>query len=215
MSTPTVNEELARADGYRLFSACFYQPEEAFVEEDVFGQLATALKLAGIPGGTEARSLADQFHSTGVDELLLDYTRLFLGPFGMLAKPYGSIYLDGRNQVMSDSTQLAQELYAAGGFEVDEEFCEAPDHVAVELEFLYLLSHRLAEARNQRDDVEVARLQGLKQQFLQDHLGRWIDPFAELVRNGAETVFYRTLIDLTQRFIHHDRQTINGSAASP
>jgi TorA maturation chaperone TorD len=196
---------LARADVYRLLSACYYQPEDAFLEEDVFSQLKTALAKASPSGVIDAAALDDCFKSSGVEVLLLDYSRLFLGPFEILAKPYGSVYLDGEKIVMGDSTMQALELYREGGFDVAEDFLEMPDHIAVELEFLYLLSFRIGKAS---DDEEKARLILLKQKFLEEHLGRWVGTLSEAIRKGAQTDFYKRLADLTEQFVREDLQEL-------
>ena len=196
---------LARADVYRLLSACYYQPEDAFLEEDVFSQLKTALAKASPSGVIDAAALDDCFKSSGVEVLLLDYSRLFLGPFEILAKPYGSVYLDGEKIVMGDSTMQALELYREGGFDVAEDFLEMPDHIAVELEFLYLLSFRIGKAS---DDEEKARLIVLKQKFLEEHLGRWVGTLSEAIRKGAQTDFYKRLADLTEQFVREDLQEL-------
>jgi TorA maturation chaperone TorD len=41
----------------------------------------------------------------------------------------------------------------------------------------------------------------LRAKFLRGHLARWIAPFAQAVRTGAQTAFYRDLADLTERFV--------------
>ena len=192
---------LARADGYRLLSACYYQPEDAFLEENVFSQLKTALAKASPSGVIDAAALDDCFKSSGVDVLMLDYSRLFLGPFEILAKPYGSVYLDGEKIVMGDSTMQALALYREGGFDVAEDFLEMPDHIAVELEFLYLLSFRIGKAS---DYEERARLIALKQKFLEEHLGRWVGTLSEAIRKGAQTDFYKRLATLTEQFVRED-----------
>jgi TorA maturation chaperone TorD len=192
---------LARADVYRLLSACYYQPDEAFLEEEVFSQLKTSLAKASPSGVMEAASLDDSFRASGVETLMLDYSRLFLGPFVILAKPYGSVYLDGEKVVMGDSTMQALELYREGGFDVAEDFREMPDHIAVELEFLYLLSFRLGQ---ESDDEERTRLDVLKHKFLENHLGRWIGTISAAIRNGAETDFYKLLANLTEAFVRED-----------
>lgn len=215
MSEIREQKAFAGADIYRLLSACYYQPEDAFLQENVFGQMASALALTLPQEESQADKLATAFNHAGVDNLLLDYTRLFLGPFGILAKPYGSIYLDGEKQVMGDSTMRALSLYREGGFDLDESFREAPDHVAVELEFLYLLTHRIGEARLSGDQAETARLTGLKRQFLGEHLGRWIGNFADKVRAGAETDYFRELAELTQRFVQNDIRELERQASTP
>ena len=155
----------------------------------------------------DAAALDDCFKSSGVEVLLLDYSRLFLGPFEILAKPYGSVYLDGEKIVMGDSTMQALELYREGGFDVAEDFLEMPDHIAVELEFLYLLSFRIGKAS---DDEEKARLIVLKQKFLEEHLGRWVGTLSEAIRKGAQTDFYKRLADLTEQFVREDLQELTG-----
>ena len=79
--------------------------------------------------------------------LLVDYTRLFLGPPQPLARPHGSFWLTGETTLMQDATMAVLDLYQEGGFELDDEFREVPDHVAVELEFLYLLIFKRNEAQ--------------------------------------------------------------------
>lgn len=196
---------LARADVYRLLSACYYQPEETFLEEEVFDQLKAALAKACPSGVMEAAGLDDCFRTSGVDALILDYSQLFLGPFDILAKPYGSVYLDGEKIVMGDSTMQALELYREGGFDVAEDFLEMPDHIAVELEFLYLLSFRIGK---DSDDEERTRLIALKQKFLEEHLGRWVGTLSEAVEKSAQTDFYKRLAHLTGQFVREDLQEL-------
>lgn len=85
-------------------------------------------------------------------------------------------------------------LYEEGGFELAEDFRDLPDHVAAELEFLYLLLFR--EGRAGADDALV-----LRKRLLGEHLGRWIGPFTDAVRAGAQCAFYRELAELTNRFV--------------
>jgi TorA maturation chaperone TorD len=90
-----------------------------------------------------------------------------------------------------------QALYAEGGFEIDENFRELPDHVAVELEFLYLLIYEENEARRNGDAAALAKILDLRKRFLATHLGRWVGPFTAAVATGAQCNFYRELAGLT------------------
>ncbi len=191
---------LARANTYRLLSALYYEPEPAFLEEDVFSQLQNALSTLDASLAADAAALGAGFRDADPAALTLDYTRLFLGPFGIEAKPYGSVYLDGESTVMGPSTQATLALYGKSGFQVDAAFLEMPDHIAVELEFLYLLNHRLA----QNGDTEAAEL---KAAFLSTCLGRWVDPFTRAVEQGAQTDFYRQLARLTRNLVRSDLQS--------
>ena len=95
----------------------------------------------------------------------------------------------------------AQALYREGGFDIGAEFREPPDHIAAELEFLYLLIYRENEAvRNGEHDAREAKA-ALRQRFLDEHLGRWVGPFTAAVKTGAQSNFYRQLAELTHRFV--------------
>ncbi len=201
LSIPPRSPLCARADVYRLLSACYYQPEAVFLDEDVFGQLASSMADAIPSLVSEINALEEYFRAAGVDALLLDYSQLFLGPFVIPAKPYGSAYLDGIKVVMGDSTMRVRALYREGGFEVDADFLELPDHVAVELEFLYLLCWRIAHA----EADERSRLVGVKDRFLDEHLGRWIGPLAADIVAHAKTDYYRRLAQVTDRVVSQER----------
>jgi TorA maturation chaperone TorD len=207
MKEVQLKRDLAKADVYRLLSACFYQPEEAFLEENIFTQLKNAMALVCPQKIPETVSLETFFRDTEMETLQLDYSRLFLGPFEIPAKPYGSVYLDGEKIVMGDSTMRALDLYREGGFEVNSDFQEMPDHIAVELEFLYLLSFRQAQALEEDSD-ERHRLLELKKKFLEEHPGRWIGSLAEAMRQNSGTAFYKGLADLTEQIILENMQEL-------
>lgn len=80
------------------------------------------------------------------EELAVEYARLFVGPFGLRAPPYGSVYLDNQRSVMGPSTMETIRCYEDEGLARDDEFNELPDHIVVELEFMYYLSYRQVEA---------------------------------------------------------------------
>jgi TorA maturation chaperone TorD len=191
----------ARADLSRLLAACYYQPGPEFVEEKLFDSLVDAAARIGPDLESSARQLAAAFAAEDAQELLVDYTRLFLGPIDAPAKPYGSVWLEGRHSLMLDSTVAVLDLYAEGGFEIDERFRDLPDHIAAELEFLYLLLFRQAEALRNGDGEAGARSASLARRFLDAHLGRWIGSFAAAIRDGAQTAFYRQLAGLTESFL--------------
>jgi TorA maturation chaperone TorD len=191
----------ARADLCRLLAACYYQPGPEFAEEKVFDLMLGAATLVDPALSDEVRRLGEAFSAASPEELLVDYSRLFLGPVQALAQPYGSVWLEADKALMQASTMVVLELYAEGGFEISEEFRELPDHVAAELEFLYLLRFKIAQARMAGDAAAFAAADGLRRRFLDRHLGAWIRPFSAAVKAGAQTDFYRVLAALTERFV--------------
>jgi TorA maturation chaperone TorD len=201
MAQDELGRGIARADLCRFLAACYYQPGPEFAEEKMFDSMAAVATRVNPDFGASARRLGEAFAAEDPEDLLVDYTRVFLGPVDAIAKPYGSVWLGGQQALMQDSTMEVQQLYAQGGFEIDEDFRELPDHVAAELEFLYLLIYRETEARAQGDADAATAMAALRRRFLGEHLGAWVGAFAAAVSAGAATGFYRELADLTQRVV--------------
>ena len=191
----------ARADLCRYLAACYYEPTPAFAEERMFATMLAAATTLGDAYAAPVRRLADAYAGTALQDLLVDYTRLFIGPIGTLAKPYGSVWLAGDVTLMQDSSVAVEALYEEGGFALDQEFRELPDHVAAELEFLYLLIHEQNVAQARSDLPAVHGNADLRRRFLAAHLGAWAPPFAHAAAAGAQTAFYRELAAPTERFV--------------
>ena len=200
MSAPDP-QAVAQEDLCRFLAACFYEPAEMFAEAQLFDSMRLAAEQVDADLAAHAERLGEAFAKDTLQELLVDYTRLFLGPVQPLAKPYGSYWLSGETKLMQDSTRELLDLYAQGGFEIDESFHELPDHVAVELEFLYLLVFRQNRARRDADAAALGELLRLEQRFLGQHLGAWFVPFTAAMAAGAQTDFYRELAALTEAFM--------------
>ncbi len=191
----------SREDLSRFLAACYYEPGPEFAEEMVFESMGEAAARLDPEIAASARRLGEAFLASGLESLLVDYTRLFLGPVDAPARPYGALWLGGEPMLMQDSTMAVVRLYAEGGFELAEDFREAPDHIAAELEFLYLLLFHERRARLDGDVAAAMRAEGLRRRLLEEHLGRWAEPFSDALRSFAQTPFYRELADLTAAFI--------------
>ena len=141
-----LRREKVRCESYRLLAQCYYLPDEELIEA-----LEHSKELARWRrGGGESTWAVDD-----LDSLKVDYTRLFLGPYLLLAPPYGSLYLENTRTVMGDSTMDAKQRYQEAG--LDLTLKEAPDHVAIELEFMYYLIYREIEEiiNNNESDVDL------------------------------------------------------------
>jgi TorA maturation chaperone TorD len=195
------DQATAREDLCRFLAACYYEPAAAFTEERLFESMAQAARKIDPALAHIAGRLAEDFAAQDLQALLVDYTRLFLGPSGALARPHGAFWLSGETSLMQDSTIEVQHLYREGGFDLDEELQDVPDHVAVELEFLYLLVFKQNEATRSGQDEVFDSWAHLQDMFLERHLGAWVGRFAQAVKDGAETAFYRDLAELTERFV--------------
>lgn len=206
MSDASAERALARETLCRLLAACHYEPAPEFGEERVFESLRDAAARVDPALEARARALGEAFAGTALQDLLVDYTRLFLGPVRALAQPYESVWSGADAALMTDRTMALVALYGEAGFELDEGFRDLPDHVAAELEFLYLLIFRENQARANGDPAASRAAGELRRRFLGAHLGAWVEPFAAAVREGAQTAFYRTLADLTAAFVALERR---------
>lgn len=199
---PAVPEQaLARQELCRFLAGCFYEPGPEFAQERLLESIVDAALRIAPELAEPAQRLARAFAEARLQDLLVDYTRLFLGAPQALASPYASVWLSGEPGLMQDSTMDLQRLYREGGFEIDPEFRDLPDHVAVELEFLYLLSHECNRARAAADAPALQSALSLRQAFLAGHLGRWLAPFVAAVNAHAQCDFYRELATFTEVFV--------------
>ena len=134
--------------------------------------------------------------------LAADYARLFLSLDKVPAHPSESVYREG--MMMQYSRDEVLKTYWS--FEVDkkEEFAESEDHIAVELSFMVYLCGKTIEAIRNKDIKEARKyLQG-QQDFLEEHLAKWIPKFMQDIFDTAQTPFYRGIAVLTRDYVEMD-----------
>lgn len=208
MSAYDHEQGAARETLCRLLAACYYQPGPEFAEERVFDTLCAAAGRLDARTAVLASRLRDGFAAIEPEPLLVEYTRLFLGPIDAPAAPYGSVWLGGEGALMRDSTMAVVALYHEGGFELAGDFRNLPDHVAAELEFLYLSIYRENEAQRNADLDALAVTLDLRRRFLGAHLGAWIEPFTAAIERAARTEHYRALAALTRHFVQNESRDV-------
>ncbi len=191
----------AREDLCRFLAACYCEPSTDFSEERLFDSMLAAATALDPDLAESARKLGAEFVAQDMQTLLVDYTALFIGPAQPRAMPYASFWLTDDQSMRHEATMAVQDFYEQGGFDVSEEIHELPDHVAVELEFLYLLIFAQNQAQLGGNTDELSAAKALHRRFAVEHLGAWVGRFADAVKAGAETAFYRELAELTRRFV--------------
>ncbi len=215
-STQAEAVELAQARGavYRLLSRCFYAPTPELLEDLDHGPSASLLQnvLSGLQVGTREEMLAAAENGmtaeSGADVSLLtvlrdEYMRLFEGPGHMEVAPYESVHRKDvsdleRGLVMGAATLDAKRRYAQAGLGIAKDFTDLPDHIAVELEFMYYLCAKEAAAGgSQADGVFVTA----QQEFLREHFLKWLPQFCDAVERAARVRFYRDLARVTSAYI--------------
>ena len=190
--TEALNKVCQRADSYKFLSECYYLPDEELIQ-----------KVAGCAQTNQLFAELCKCISSGVElELLrIDYTQLFIGPFKLLAPPYGSVYID-KSGIMGDSTIDVRNWYEKEG--LDAIVKDAPDHIAMELEFMYYLTVKQSQAVEEGNIQDIQVYQQKQNSFLSSHLVRWLSEFADNVQKTAQTEFYKKLARLTEMFVYKD-----------
>ena len=183
-----------RRDLYKLLSECYYLPDAELLN-----------KLNKLDSSNEEYYVDIVKHCPkieDIDSLVIDYTKLFIGPYGLLAPPYGSMYLEDNDRVMGDSTMEARNRYAEEGLDICLK--EVPDHITIEMEFMYFLIFKEIEATKNNDSNNTSRYQEKQRSFLKNHLGAWIAEFACKVEANAQTEFYKDIARATKNLIDND-----------
>jgi TorA maturation chaperone TorD len=191
----------AREDLCRFLSACYCEPSADFSEEHLFDSMLAAAAAIDPDLAECARKLGAEFVAQDMETLLVDYTALFIGPAQPRAMPYASFWLTDDQSMRHEATMAVLDFYEQGGFDVSEEIHELPDHVAVELEFLYALIFAQNQAQLGGNAADLAAVNALHRRFVVEHLNGWLGDFAAAVRAGAGTAFYRELAELTGKFV--------------
>ena len=195
--------EGAGAEIYRLLSECYHRPSRDLA--GVLMRLRQCLETVFPSAVEHVEAMKEDFNrGDDLDRLLVDYAGLFVGPFELLAPPYGSVYLEGKRQVLGESTLDAVAMYRQSGVDLSAGFLDAPDHIAAELEFMYYLVFKTTEMISRNDPEGAAEYAKAQSGFLTGHLGSWAPAFTGLVEENARTIFYRRLAGLTRAFIDRD-----------
>jgi TorA maturation chaperone TorD len=118
------------------------------------------------------------------------------------------VYLDGKREVMGDSTVVVRGIYRRAGVDISEDFHDAPDHIAAELEFMYFLIFKEVEALGESDVGRAIGFLDQQRAFLRDYLLAWVPEFTEKVEEVAETEFYKNLARATRAFLEENLDTL-------
>ncbi len=196
----TINKQISEC--FKLLSIFFAEPELKLWEEEGISARFVGLLSQLCPGTTLAAVEMQQAlsHLNAV-KMKVDHAALFIGPYELLAAPYGSTYLENKKQVMGDSTQFVRTMYDKAGLSVDVK--ELPDHIVIELEFMYYLYSLEFNSTKEGEIQDTNGLINLRHTFLTSCLAPWIPQFCEAIRQGTDNQFYKDLAKCLQVFIEH------------
>ncbi len=147
-----------------------------------------------------------------IEDLAVEYTRLFLGP-GEHISPHESIYHERGDgdwgQLWGADTVAVKKFIEASGLKYKTEYTGLPDHVSVELDFMGEVIKREAEAWKDNDREGAAYCLKIQKKFIKKHLGAWVPVFCDKVVEHAELSFYRELAKFTGNFVKNESEEID------
>jgi putative dimethyl sulfoxide reductase chaperone len=158
------------------------------VLREAFEAMGAPLSALGMRLAAEAEAILEDPEAATVA-----HTKLFLGPFEILAAPWASYYLEDEPLLMGATSQYAAMAYANAGLAPSGVLKDAPDHISHELEFMYYLAFGMAQTG---DSVWHER----QVEFWRQHLGRWLPPLADVIEKAEVHPFYDTLSETLLAF---------------
>ena len=198
--------EQARANLFNIFSALFCQPEDEILKNpELFGKMSHFSDLLEIDNAKDIKNFEKALYRYTEKELLIEYARLFVGPFKTVAPPYSSVYL-GSDSLMSDDTIWVLEQYHKNGLDFKPDSKDLPDHIAVETGFLYYLIYKEIKQLEEDNIQEANTFFEGQQTFLNEHFLKWVPPFCRKGLDNTNNEYYKYLFRLMNQFIQSANQ---------
>ncbi|MCF6205446.1 MAG: molecular chaperone TorD family protein [Sulfurovum sp.] len=136
----------------------------------------------------------------------VDFANLFI----MHLVPYESFYTREDQMIESGGDNPVLSLYNALDFRVELEKARvvSPDHIGVELEFMYMLCTAQKKALEENDLEGVCELLSVQRGFLRDHLLEWAPMFLINAKRESRTPLYHDGTELTLEFLLSDYEYV-------
>ena len=197
-----------RSEIYQMFSALLCEPEDEILSEKrIFRNLKENFEAVQPNQAHLVDNLAVKFSAYSIRELLIDYTKIFLGPFKAIALPYSSVYF-GENSLMTGVTAWVEQFYHKCGLSFDYSIRDLPDHIVVELEFMYQLAFKEWEARSEDNDEEAAKYLNLQKEFITGHLAKWGVKMSNTIIESNQNEYYSALSECLRAFLKHEKMSL-------
>lgn len=178
----------ARAALYRLLAEGLAYPTTEGVDLLRGPYLEAAVPAARLLDSDTAaamRRLRSARDELDLERAEADHVALFGHARSSRVVPYEGPYLTTNLFQESDALADVAGFYRAFGVEPSARRSERQDHVAVQLEFLYLLAYKEGHALRQHGAERAELCRDAQRAFLRAHLGRWAEPFFEGMQAAA------------------------------
>ncbi len=202
----------ARASMYGLMSGLF--------REELDWERIQQLKAMQFPTGTGNESIDQGFKDMfdylktawqgSVTDLRIDYSRTFIGSGTSgysAAYLYESVYTSDRRLLAREARGEVLQYYRNNNLKKGQ-WNDMEDHLALELEFIQVLSLRTRDALVEGDEDEALNLIRTQHDFVRDHLNNWLPMMSGDAVKFAQTSFYRGLAMLVLGYCEDDEKLL-------
>ena len=144
---------------------------------------------------TDSINKIDTNSEKQLEDLLWEYTRLFIGPYRLPCPPWESVYTSPKRLMMQEAAVEVQHIYRTTGLTINASDI-MPDHIGAELNFLSILFLRMnTEVVGKNDYIKIA------EKFLNEHLMKWVPQFTRNMEEAADVLFYKALARVTRNVL--------------
>ena len=144
---------------------------------------------------TNAINKIDTNSDRELEDLLWEYTRLFIGPYKLPCPPWESVYTSPKRLIMQEAAAEVQNIYRGTGLTINSRDI-MPDHIGTELNFLSILFQRINTVVGGTNDyIKIA------EKFLNEHLMKWVPQFTRDMEEAADVLFYKALARVTRNVL--------------
>lgn len=191
-------ENLLQMSNITNFLAAYYcEPDdEIFYNEELNKVFFENCKIFDDELSIYAINTIDALKKYSNNELLQEYTRIFLGPFEAIAHPYASVYLEGYI-LNGEVTQKILHFYNNCGLLFEEDVKDLPDNIVVMLQFLHYLITCEMQGNESLPEIDWTEK---RKEFIDLYLNTWIPKFTEQIISGTQNEFYKNLALFTKKF---------------
>jgi TorA maturation chaperone TorD len=174
---------------------------ESLITDDVFSESPLGAEQPEIKKGLEllsgwSKENQKGISTTEIENLKRDQLHLFIGLDHILAPVWESVYFNQNRLVFQQQTLEVRDWYARFGLQIEHFNREPDDHIGLELSFVAHLASRALQALEENQESFEELLQA-QRDFLSEHLLRWGPSWAKLVKQHAESDFYRGIAHLS------------------
>ena len=161
------------------------------------------------------RTMYNYLKGTWEDTLLdlaRDYARTFIGHGNngrSAAYPFESVHTSEKRLLLQDARDEVLAIYRANLLKKGEEWNDCEDHIALELEFMQVMSERTAKALKEGKEDEAVEMLKTQRAFVGQHLANWVPMFVSDIKYFSQTDLYIGAGELLLGFVQTEVEALD------